>query len=40
MGMKLYRKPMKLIDVKVDESNIDEYNDKWLEICNENIGGI
>ncbi len=40
MGMKLYAKPMKLIEVKVDESNIDEYNEKWDEICRENYGGI
>ncbi len=40
MGMKLYQKPISLIDIKVDDSNIKEYNEKWMEICRENYGGI
>ncbi len=40
MGMKIYKKALELVDIEVNESNIDEYNEKWLEICNENYGGI
>ena len=40
MEMKLYQKALGLVDLEVNESNIDEYNEKWLEICRENQGGI
>jgi hypothetical protein len=40
MGMKLYRESLELIDVKVDEGNIEEYNAKWLEICKRSPGGL
>ena len=40
MGMKLYKKALELVDLEVNEGNIDDYNEKWLEICRENQGGI
>ncbi len=36
----LYREPMKLINVKLDESNFDEYNAKWEEIVRAHPEGL
>lgn len=40
MGMNLYKNALSLIETEVNESNIDEYNDKWMEICRASEGGI
>ena len=40
MGMKLYREPLELLTRKVDDSNIEEYNRAWTEICKKHEGGI
>ncbi len=40
MGMKLYKRALELLEWKVDDSNIEEYNSAWMEICKANEGGI
>ena len=40
MGMEIYRDSLKLLDMKVDDSNIGEYNRLWIEVCKANPGGI
>ncbi|MCR5773495.1 MAG: glycosyltransferase [Lachnospiraceae bacterium] len=40
LSRKLYKEPMKLISVPVDESNFEEYNAAWEEIVKQNPTGL